>query len=348
MEYLFVLLATFIAILFLMQLVFFEITRKKMKNNENINWFLSLKQPFSYHRIGYMIFICSLCYIISGPDGMFSAEWFLYLVLFVAMGVIADAVVQYLITAYSKWRCRHEIQESTLLENELLAITQNMTTDTYIESDEQYDDESLLQHYLQPEDHLAIISIDKGEFANRLNSLPEATFVVEPFGDIHEAESKFVDKPVKVTQLTQSGQLPFKDEKMDILLCEHANYDKFEIQRVLKPNGYTIINQRGTTNLKEFYQIYMPFGMKGSWDAYSCAETLENAGFKIIDKRDDYGTVRFHSVQGIHTYFQKIVPDYANIHKYKVFYLKVLMEIKKKSFFELSTHRFYVIAQKVS
>lgn len=42
MEYLFILLATFIGMLFLMQLVFFEITRSKMAKAENVNWYLSL------------------------------------------------------------------------------------------------------------------------------------------------------------------------------------------------------------------------------------------------------------------------------------------------------------------
>ena len=349
MGYLFILLAIFIGMMFLMQIGFFELTRKKMIKDENVNWFLSLNKPFSYNRVKYMIFLCTFCYIITGMDEIFTLSWFVYLVLFVAMGIVADAVVQYLTIIYGKKRCHKEIQEATLLENELLQITQAMYDDmTYEESEEQYDDEALLQQYLQPEDHLGIISVDQGQFADSLNTLPEATYVVEPYGDIEPVKEKLADKQMKVTKLTPSGQLPFKDEKMDIVMCEYSNYDKFEIKRVLKNYGYMIINQRGTTNLKEFYQIYMPFGMKGTWDAYSCAGTLTDAGLKVLDKQDDYGTIRFHSVQSIHSYFKKYSPEFSNINKYKIFYLKALKSIKEKNYYELSTHRFYVIAQKVA
>lgn len=45
MEYLMILLLIFIAVLFLMQVVFFEITKSKMEKMNNINWFLSLDKP---------------------------------------------------------------------------------------------------------------------------------------------------------------------------------------------------------------------------------------------------------------------------------------------------------------
>lgn len=102
MEYLMILLLIFIAVLFLMQVVFFEITKSKMEKMNNINWFLSLDKPFNYNRVGYMVFLCFICYLISSPAPLFSLEWFIYFALFLAMGIVADAVVQYAILIYSK------------------------------------------------------------------------------------------------------------------------------------------------------------------------------------------------------------------------------------------------------
>lgn len=96
MEYLLILLGTFIGLLFLMQLVFFEITRNKMAKAENVNWYLALDKPYSYNRVGYMLFICFICYLISTPEEIFSVSWFIYFVLFLAMGIVADAVVNIL------------------------------------------------------------------------------------------------------------------------------------------------------------------------------------------------------------------------------------------------------------
>ena len=42
MTYLLTVLIGFIVILFITQLIFFELTRKKMKENRNVDWFLSL------------------------------------------------------------------------------------------------------------------------------------------------------------------------------------------------------------------------------------------------------------------------------------------------------------------
>ena len=92
--------------------------------------------------------------------------------------------------------------------------------------------------------------------------------------------------------------------------------------------------------------MYMPFGMKGSWDAYSCAQTLEEIGMRIIEKFEDYGTIRFTSVQAIHSYFKKVSPDLADMNKYQAFYLNALKTIKENHFYEMTTHKFLVVAQK--
>ena len=349
MEYLLILLGTFIGLLFLMQLVFFEITRNKMAKAENVNWYLALDKPYSYNRVGYMLFICFICYLISTPEEIFSVSWFIYFVLFLAMGIVADAVVQYLILVYSKKRCRKEIQEAQLLKNELLEIAQTSfkETGTYDESAPQYDEETVLRKYLQPEDHLAFLSVDNGEFARHFQPLPAATFAVEPYADTKDIEPLFAGTPIKLTTLTPTGKMPFKDGKIDIVMCQNSNYDKLEIDRVLKSGGYFLVNQNGTANLKEFVHLYMPFRMKGSWDAYSCAGTLEGIGLRIVEKFEDYGTIRFHSIPAILNYFKKVSPDVANINKYQVFYLKALKAIKEHHYFEMTTHKFLVVAQKV-
>ena len=234
MEYLFILLASFIGVLFLMQLVFFEITRNKMSKENNMNWFLSLKKPFNYHRVGYMFFICFICYLISSPEPIFSMSWIIYFVLFLAMGIVSDAIVQYLILVYSKKRCQKDIENATLLKNELLEIAETMTMDeSWIESPRQYDEEIILSKYVQPTDHVSFLSVDQGELAKNFKPLPEATFIIEPYSDITSVQNKFADMPVKVLKYTPFGQLPFKDEKLDVVMCQYSNYDNFEIQRVL-------------------------------------------------------------------------------------------------------------------
>ncbi|UTY40120.1 class I SAM-dependent methyltransferase [Allocoprobacillus halotolerans] len=349
MEYLIVLLLIFIGILFLMQVVFFEMTRSKMEKANNMNWFLSLDKPFSYNRVGYMVFLCLICYLISSPVELFTLNWFVYFVLFLAMGIVADAVVQYAIMVYSKKRCRRQIEDAHLLQNEL----QHFSPGAEFENDytvtlPSYNESEILRRYINPEDHLAVMSVDAGKFASQFKDDTEAMFIIEPYTDTQRVQGQFVDgSSVKVTTLTPTGKMPFKDEKIDTVMCQECNYDKSEILRVLKKGGYFVVNQHGTDNLKEFVRLYMPFQMKGKWDAESCVQTLESIGMRVVDKFEDYGTIRFHSIQAIYQYFTKVSSDFANINRYQMFYLQALKEIKDHSYFEMTTHRFLVVAQKM-
>lgn len=347
MEYYIVLLLSFIGILLLTQIILFEVTRRKMKKAQNMNWFLAYEKPFHYNRVSYMFFVCFLCYLIASPESMFSLDGIIYFVMFLAIGIIGDAVTQYVTLFYGKKRNHKEIEEAHLLKNELIEIAQTMTEDTsYDATPAQYEVKSILERFVYPESHLSYMTIDGGKFARNCHIFTEATFVVEPYGDIEKTKENLSDLPVQVTKLTPSQQMPFKDQKIDVVMCEKSNYDKNEIQRILKPGGYFIVNQNGTANLKEFSMMYMPFGMKGSWDAYSCAQTLESIGMRIVEKFEDYGTVRFRTIQSLHTYLKEASPEFSDINKFQHFYLKALKEIKDNGFYEMTTHNFLVVAQR--
>ena len=348
MRYVVELLLSFIVLLFVMQVIFFEITNRKMKASHNYSYYLSLTQPFHYTRVKYMMFLCLFCYILTSPGPMFTVSWFVYLVLFTAMGIVADATVQYLILFYGQKRCRRDIENAKTLLDDLSHVTETLHEDyDYQESEAKYQEAFILKNYVHPETHLAVISNDKGTFARNIDPLPEAMFVVEPYSDINEIKDRFDEESVKVVSLSPSQQLPFKDEKMDVVACADCTYNKEEVKRVLKDDGYFVVNQRGTTNYKEFLKIYMPFGMKGTWDAFSCAGTLESIGMKVMNTFEDYGCIRFRTIDALVTYFRKASPDVADVKKYQYFYMQALDDIRKQGFFELTTHKFCVVAKKI-
>ena len=81
--------------------------------------------------------------------------------------------------------------------------------------------------------HLATISFDGGEYVAAFEHLPPLTYVVE--AQYEKAEEKLADRNVKVTKLTNEGKLPFKDERIDVIVNELSNYDKYDLYRVVKP-----------------------------------------------------------------------------------------------------------------
>lgn len=344
--YLFIYLLWFIGILLIFQLIMFELQKRKVDKSNNMNWYLSLDRPFNYNRTGYMVFICVLCYCLAMGIS-FTFSWFFYLILFIALGIVADAIVQYLTLAYGKKRCAKQIEEAQYMKNELARLSEAVEVEdhSYVTSSPRYDELDYLRHYIKPTDHVAFITADQGKLAYEFEPKGEATFVLEPYGQVDTI--KYPDDPsFKVTQLTSSGQMPFKDNKLDIVFCKNCTYTKEEVNRVLKNNGYYIVNQNGTANLKEFVQMYMPFKLKKTWDAYTCAQSLEELGMHVIEKIDDYGTIRFNSVEAIYTYFMEVSPDLADINKYQVFYINAMKAIREQRYFDLTTHKFLVVAQK--
>jgi SAM-dependent methyltransferase len=340
------LLAEFIFLLLVLQIVFFEISYKKVKKTNNMNWYLSLDKSFSYTRTGYMAFICFICYIISSEEAFLSLNWILYFVIFLALGIIADAIVQFLTLKYGQLRCKNNIKEAKELLNEINHLKDSIQyIEDYDESMKTYDEKAELQNYIVPDDHLAFLSVDQGKFASSFTSLPSVVYDVEPYGDIEVVKERLKETNIKPTTLTQALQMPFKDDKIDVIYNQLCNYDKNEIKRVLKPNGYFILNQNGTGNYKELVDMYMPFKINGEWNVETCSQSLESIGFKIIKKIENHGSIQFKSIEGLYTYFNKISPDLCDIDKYKNFYMSALKQIKEKQVFCLSTYSFLLVVK---
>ena len=347
MEYILEVVGLFVSVMLVTQIVIFESARKRAKKDNNVLWYLSLDKTFSYNRFGQMLFICVACYMLTGDRSLFTLSGFLYFLLLLAMTVVADMIVHYLVIVYGKKRCKKEIVFAKELKAEVTAFAQNAVEDeNYEVTSRQYEEKEILSKYVEPTSHLAYLSIDGGRFVRECGLFPEATFDVEPFGDTELIKSAMADLPVQVTKLTPSRQMPFKDERMDVVMCQYSNYEKHEIKRVLKNGGYFIVNQNGTTNLKELFALYMPFRMKGVWDAFACTGSLEEAGMKVIEKYEEYGTLRFRTLASLYTYFKNSAGDFADMQKYQLLYINALKAMKEKGYYELSTHRFLIVAQK--
>ena len=328
------------------QIIMFEITRNKMIKENNFSWFLAFDKPFHYNRVGYMFFLCLVCYMITSEDPIFSVNWFIYFFVFLAVGIIGDAIAQYVTLKYGKMRLKKQIEDTNGVKEELKNIDINIIDESYEISEPQYSELDILRKYVQDDTHLAFLSVDGGKFARKTNIITEATFVVEPYGDIEKVKADLSDLPYTVVQLTQNKQMPFKDEKIDVVMCQFSNYDKTEIYRILKNDGYFIVHQNGTNNYKELFKMYVPFKIKGVWDVFNCANSLQDLKMQVMERYEEYGSIRFKTVESMITYFKDISPDFINIEKYQRFYIEALNSIKQKGFYELTTHRFIVVAKK--
>lgn len=346
MNYYIYMLISLVGLLTLIKLVFSEMEGRMAKKQTNIKWYLHYGDSFSYGRTNSIIFMCVFCYLISSQQQVLSMMWFVELIGFLAVGVIADALSQFACHYYIRARFSKKIQESKALKQEIKEVVEHIEyDDTPIETKFNYDVYHEVKPYINQEDHMAIVSIDGGEFVSAFPDLPPITYVVE--GNSDKAKEALDAKNLKVTSYTKDGKMPFKDDKLDIVINELANYDKFEMYRVVKPGGYVIIDQMGSDNFKEIINMFIPFKMKGSWDKKSCGETLHDIGFDIVGGCEDRSFIRFHTLSSVFNFMHKLSPE--RVEKYEIyinFYAAILKSIKEKSFFDLTTHKFMVIAKR--
>ncbi|MEE0660791.1 MAG: hypothetical protein UCK65_05660, partial [Thomasclavelia ramosa] len=239
---------------------------------------------------------------------------------------------------------RKKINEALLMKSEI-AKAMNETANALVQQSlPTYSSHEIAARYFNDDTHLATISFDGGEYVAAFEHLPPLTYVVE--AQYEKAEEKLADRNVKVTKLTNEGKLPFKDERIDVIVNELSNYDKYDLYRVVKPGGYIIVNQMGSDNYKELINIFLPFKLHGRWDREASCQTLSDIGLEIIDSVEEHGYVRFDTLASFIQFMKGITKADITQDRFMNFYSHVLKQIKDKKYFELTTHRFMVVARK--
>lgn len=336
---------SFSILLIIQRLMFGELEGRQAKKNSNIRWFIANSNGFIYNKRVSLYFVSGFCYMITSQTDPFTALWALELLGFVAASVISDGIGQLLAYKYISIRFKSGFKEAVVLKEEIDKVAKEEHLSTMEASLPTYDITTTINQYLDDDKHVAFMSADGGKFVSDIKELPPITYVID--GRPNEAREVLDSDNIKITTLTKEGRLPFKDDKIDLVINELANYDKFELYRVLKPGGYVILNQLGSDNYKEIIKMFIPFRIKGSWDKDACKNSLSEIGLDIVDAKENRGYLRFNTLAGLFAFMKSFAPD--RVSKYEIyidFYAKALKQIKEKKFFDLTTHQFMVIARK--
>lgn len=345
MDYYVEILSSFVVMLLIMKVLFAEVEGRQARKNANVKYFIRFIDKYTYQKQPSIIFVTVLCYMMVSVNQIFSTIWFLELLGFVAAGVVGNTLSQVLYHYYVHYRFKKDIQEAVNIKKEVDLAVNEQGEQLMQQSLPNYDTHAITSAYLQDDKHVAVVSVDGGEFTSKYDYLPPITYAVDL--NASKAKDQLENRGIKVTSLTSQGKMPFKDEKIDVVINELCNYDKFEMYRVLKPNGYLIVDQVGSENYKEIINMFIPFRVKGQWDREACQKTLKDIGFDLINSFEDIGHIRFDSLPALLAFVRSISPE--RVEKYEQFinfYADALRKIKRKGFFELTTHRFLVIARK--
>jgi SAM-dependent methyltransferase len=194
-----------------------------------------------------------------------------------------------------------------------------------------------------------------GELLSSLQPFPDASYATEGYPpNVPIARNRLEPLGVKVLQV-EGTNLPFEDGFLDLIINRHEEYASSELYRVLTEGGFCLTQQVGAKNLIELHNLLglesvgkTTFSIRPEWDlSYAVAEFKE-AGFRILEGMEEFLKGRFNDV-GALVYLLKAVPwdvpDFT-FDNYREKLLAIHQKILSEGFLEVTTHRFFIEAQK--
>ena len=205
--------------------------------------------------------------------------------------------------------------------------------------------------YLQPEMQILDIDTGGGEFLLSLHHPYRNTSATENYPpNIELCQNTLLPLGIDFRSADGKGNLPFEDERFDLVLNRHGDLNPEEIYRVLKPGGIFITQQVGAENDRELVELLcghtdLPFP-----DQYLkiISDQFSQTGFEILDGRECFRPIRFYDV-GALVWFARIIewefPGFS-VERCQDQLLHAQAILDEKGCIESRIHRILMIARK--
>jgi len=148
-----------------------------------------------------------------------------------------------------------------------------------------------------------------GEFLSTLQPFPAETYATECYSpNIPIAQRKLEPLGVKVYGLPDEHNLPFAESSLDLVINRHEGYVANEVRRILKPGKSFVTQQVGGRNMIELNQVLqekVDF-MYSYWTLEYASHEFEQAGFTIIDQREEFPATAFKDIGAV-VYYLKVI-----------------------------------------
>ncbi|MBN1982032.1 MAG: class I SAM-dependent methyltransferase [Chitinivibrionales bacterium] len=204
---------------------------------------------------------------------------------------------------------------------------------------------------LRKSDYLLDMGTGGGEYLSTFQSLPKETYATECYQpNVAIAQNRLQPLGIKVIGLESHENLPFADGFFDMVINRHDSYREDELKRVMKRKGIFITQQVGGKNNiqinEDLNTEYM--NEEHDWQLQKAVENLIGAGFKIIEKKEEYPINRFYDI-GALIYYLKAIPwqigDFT-VEKYLDALKRIHETIQKSGYYDVASHRFLIVAVK--
>ena len=218
------------------------------------------------------------------------------------------------------------------------------------EEDLPWDYRAEIGRYLQPGHRLLDIDTGGGEFLLSLGHPCENTAATENYPpNVELCRERLLPLGVDFRP-GGAEQLPFADERFDVVIDRHGDFNPGEIRRVLKPGGVFLTQQVGGENDRELAELLLP-GVQAPFPENRLdvvSKAFLAAGFEILRGEEAFRPIRFQDV-GALVWFARIIQW-----EFPGFCVEDCLErlhraqgiLEEKGCIEGRIHRFLLIARK--
>lgn len=221
----------------------------------------------------------------------------------------------------------------------------------YIQQNPPWDYKKIIFSYLKTDDMLLDIDTGGGEFLLSLNHSHCLTSATEGYSpNVELCKKILIPLGINFKESSDYSNIPFENNKFNIVINRHGNYDISEIYRVLKPNGIFITQQVGEDNDREFVKLLMPNEKKkfNGANLYTQKQLFIKNGFSILQSSEAFCPMKFYDI-GALIWFAKIIewefPNFSVDTCFKQL-LKAQALLNKNGFISGTAHRYLIVAKK--
>lgn len=211
--------------------------------------------------------------------------------------------------------------------------------------------EQIVRSYRKQTDALLDIDTGGGEFLLSLRHAYKNTSATEGYPpNVKLCRELLLPLGIDFHEMNHYDQMPFPDEKFDLIINRHGNYDVSELYRVLKPEGIFITEQVGCDNDRELIDLLLPDTSGTFLHANLTAQSslFAKSGFFLLRTEEAFRPIRFFDI-GALVWFARIIewefPGFSVNQCFKEL-LRAQKILEKNGSVDGTIHRYLIVAQK--
>jgi SAM-dependent methyltransferase len=220
-----------------------------------------------------------------------------------------------------------------------------------VSSNTPWDYKAVINSHLKENDNLLDMGTGGGEFLLTINHPYKNTYVTEAYlPNFILCKEQLSPLGITVKQTFEDDELPYEDEKFDLIINRHESFDISEINRILRRGGYFITQQVVNRNFSELAEVLnnkvVLDNPNHAVEVY--ANALDQLGFQVLMKDEVELPGRFYDVGAVIFYAKAVpweIPDFSvETHTEKLLIIQDIIE--KNGFFQATSGRFLLVARK--